>query len=43
MFLTDSQLGLCSKNVLKIWVNLSLYVLIKKVLSFHFISFYLLL
>ena len=32
MFLTDSQPGLCCKNVLKIWVNLSLTVLIKKVL-----------
>ena len=32
MFLTDSQPGLCSKHVLKIWINLSLNVLIKKVL-----------
>ena len=32
MFLTDSQPGLCSKHVLKIWVNLSLNVLIKMVL-----------
>ena len=30
MFLTDSQPGLCSKNVLKIWINLSLNVLIHK-------------
>ena len=32
IFLTDSQPGLCSKNYLKIWVNFSLNVLIKKVL-----------
>ena len=32
MFLTDSHFGLCSKYVFKICVNLSLNVLVKKVL-----------